>query len=342
MNLASVPGLDRRHKDKPRRRKMSLVCENCTRSFNSQSGLTLHKKSCVPPKAPLPKSNGNSHLTPADRREIQRLIVRRQDTLLKAMGEEIDGRPESIIEKLRADRGVTLSHSQIKELINKIDQQIKDETEPHLEDEKEKLNVKKSDIDEEYAKLEREMRDIHKKAYTALLEKKASEKAKITEEIKAVEQKVIKERAFHLVEQRQKLQTDLVTTEKAEAEVQAVAQTQVVLFKRNKGRIESLIREAANTALEELVGVSDRIEAQELIKRIPSLTEALNILQNRDGLVSFMNRLNPDIKVLAYTPQKADIDAGLKDAAAMVHEEEEDEDDIESAVEDHENEVYEN
>lgn len=333
-----------------------MICD-CGRSFTNQSGFTLHKKTCQPkqvqpkkepkkesnsPSEPSGNGNGRDHLSHADRREIQRLIIRRQDTLLKAMTEEIDGRPESIAERLRAERNVTLTVSQIKDLLNKVEQQIKDDTEPHLEDEKEKLNVKKADIDDEYGKLERDMRERHKKEYREICEKKTSEKQKISEEIRAVEQKVVIERCSHLVVQRQSLQSQLIATEKAEAEVQAQLNTQVIVIKRNRGRIESLIREAANSALEDLVAVGDRIAAQALIKRIPTLTEAINMIQQKDGLDSFMRRLNPDIKALPYVRQE-NMTIDVKAAAAIVHDNTDDEEeDVDSQVEEHENEVYDN
>lgn len=333
-----------------------MKCE-CGRSFENQSGFTLHKKKCTfkPAKTqlkqptqehkpqPLANHNGNGKdpVSVQERREIQRLILRRQDVILKALVEELDGKPESIAERLRAERNVTLSVPQLKDLIEKIDEQITEETEPHLEDEKEKLSIKKADLDDEYGKLEREMKERHRKEFRELCEKKAAEKLKINEEIRAAERKVIMEKAAHLITKKQELQTQLISTEKAEAEVQALLTNQVSVIKKHRGRIESLVREAANTALEELIVVTDREHAHSLIKKIPTLTETINLIQSKDGLNEFMRMLNPNIKALPYIPQAGTVIDMKAAVASIVTEDDDDEESVDSKLEDHENEVYE-
>jgi hypothetical protein len=108
------------------------------------------------------------------------------------------------------------------------------------------------------------------------------------------------------------------------------------MVKQSKGRLKSLIMDAGSRAQEQLMSMTTVEEAAALVEKIPTVAEAIELVQSQDGIQRFYHRLNPDRfpalpppptqeedKVEVLPPTKRDPDDG------------DEEDDLDTVVNDH-------
>lgn len=281
-----------------------LVCA-CGREFKNQSGLTLHQKKCDDFQSQddaLVPNNGKvvlqTPLNTTDRNQLQKLIKSRSDTILKALEQELNGNVDVIKDSLLRDRGITIASAQLNELIKSITEQIEAEVEEHTKLEKERVEIEMDELEEEYSEKEREMKERHKKEWKEVGEEKRDKKRKLKDKLKSAEDRVTKEKAASLVAQKLEYQKQHAVAKQVEAEVEAASQQRLLLIKQSKGRLEHTIRDATNRALEELWLVDSREAASELIHKIPTVNEALDLCQSPEGIHNLFRRLDPTIAAL--------------------------------------------
>ena len=312
-----------------------FVC-GCGRDFTTKSGLTNHQKRCgehsdngeEKPKTSTP-------INTTEKNAIQKLILRRQDTMLKAMETELNGNVDVIKDQLLRDKGVTLSSAQLTDLVKSVQQQIDAEVDQHTKLEQERVEVEIAELEEEYEEKEREMKERHRREWKDLGDEKRDKKIKLKARLKSSEDRVTKERAGHLVAKKLDLQKQLAIAKQIEAEVASESQQRLLIITQSKGRLEHVVNDAANRALETLWTARTREDVEGLIDRIPTVSEALTLCSSAEGIHDLFRRLDPTMAALP---------APIKNVEpAEVEEEEEDEKDEEDEEErewEHDSAVY--
>lgn len=323
-----------------------FACE-CGRTFTSKAGRTIHQKACAEHKSQDVSPDNNGHEKPdtktplntTDRNQLQKLITRRSDTMLKALEQELNGNVDVIKDDLLRKQGITINAAQLEELIKSVQAQIDAEVEDHTRVENERLEIETAELEEEYDEKEREMKERHKKEWRELGDAKKEARRKLKEKSKSTKERVTREHAGHLVAKKQELQKSVAIAKQVEAEVEATSQQRLLLIKQSKGRLEHTIRDATNRALEELWLVETREEASGLIDKIPTVSEALAMCQTPEGIHDLFQRLDPNVQALPAPDLKGRIiDVGPAEEPEDEEEEEEEEEDRDW---DHDSEVYE-
>lgn len=348
------------------KKKTKLVCEHCERDFTTPSGLTLHKKTCQPkggngtkpPKKeskskPAQPENGDhpddhTVLTGTDRQHFFRLINRRQDTILKALNDEMQGGKEEVVyDMIRCERGITFSEDQLEELIKSIDDQIKAELDRRMAKERRRLEVKRSEVVEDFEEREQEMKKRHREEYRALLQEKKDAQAKVREELSNIEEAITKEHAGPLLEKKLEYQGKLAHAKQIEMEVKALGNQRLAVIRQSKGRLEHTIRDAAGRALEMLtMQAMTRAQARELLEKIPTVTEAIKLCSSPEGIEEFFRMLDPNMPkpALPAPVGQGDVAAEVAEvvevAVAEQTEDEDEEEDFDELDTDREWEVY--
>jgi hypothetical protein len=339
-----------------------LVCEHCKRGFTTQSGLTLHQKACQPkgngkkpPKTKKPENGDTPQeddytlLTATDRQHFFRLINRRQDTILKALNDEMQGGKEDVVyDMIRREKGMVFSTDQLKDLISSIDEQIKAELEKRMSKERRRLEVKRSEVVEDFEEQEEELKKRHREEYRVLRDSKKAAQAKIREELSNIEEAVTKEHAGPLLQKKMEYQSQLAQAKQVEMEVQALGNQRLAVIRQSKGRLEHTIRDAAGRALEMLtMQAMTRSEAKNLLEKIPTVAEAIKLCSSPEGIEEFFRMLDPNMPkpALPPPPSAVEVDAEVAETvkvAVMANSEEDEEEDFEELNTDREWEVYRN
>jgi hypothetical protein len=324
-----------------------FACE-CGRTFTSKAGRTIHQKTCADrPEEVSPDNNGHEKpktstpLNTTDRNQLQKLITRRSETMLKALEQELNGNVDVIKDDLLRKAGITINAAQLEELIKSVQAQIDAEVEDHTRTENERIEIETAELEEEYDEKEREMKERHKREWRELGDQKKDQRRKLKEKAKSAKERVTKEHAGHLVTKKQELQKNVAIAKQVEAEVEATSQQRLLLIKQSKGRLEHTIRDATNRALEELWLVGSREEATGLIEKIPTVSEALAMCQSPEGIHDLFRRLDPNVQALPAPTIEEDriIDVGAEEQTDEDEDDEEEDDDDRDW--DHDNEVYE-
>lgn len=245
------------------------------------------------------------NMVAADRKEIKSLITRREQAILKALGEELScgsggaaNKSEMIAQKVRAEKGIVYSVHELEQLIKSVDTQINHAVGEHIAAEKQQIDILESDTDEEYYKRERALREKHKKENAELNEWHELEKKKLQDRIKTARERIILEKAPHLIQEKAKYEDQLAKTRRLEMEVGPLVKQRMVMIKAFGSRLESIIRDASNRAQEQLWTVETREEAAKLLNLIPTVSEALEMCQTADGIQNLMHRIDPKIAAL--------------------------------------------
>ena len=297
------------------------------------------------------KAKDNGALNTADRQAFSRLIRERKETIHSALEDELTSDTTEVAEDLRRKKGITATPAEIRNVLKSMDAQIKTELERHLESERRRVQIEKAEVEELFFDSEREMKERHKTEWRALQDDKKKKKSGFTEQLKSAEDKIKKEKIPDLMKKYARHQADLATTEQAEMIIQAEAKTRVAIIRKSQGRIHSMIADAANRATEELWMVETREEARDLLQKIPTVAEAIDLCQSEEGLNAFMRRIDPNTKLLTAPPvekkEEPDSEEGETESDdepdtieadfSVIDDEEDDDDDSEY---EHDREVY--
>ncbi len=340
-------------------------CE-CGVECKSQGGLTLHKKQCdfkvvvkpsdTPQTSSIPPTPEDGPLATSDRNQIQKLIQRRQDTILRALEDELNGKPEVVMQRLQANHGMILTSKQLEELISTLETQISDEVEKHMGSEKQTIEVQKSEIVDEYFSKEKDLKDKHKTEFQTMKERHTSELTAMCKErdekIRVVKDKliklketIIKEKAAPLLEQKIKYQQQLSRAKEDELKLENQVKQRMAFVQHSRGRLENIVRDAGARAMEKLWTTNSRKDAVDLIQSIPTVAEVLKMLQTSEGIGDLFKRLNPEFVLPAPVENisQVTIDAAAKECKVESVSDDGDDDpqDAASVIEEHDAEVYE-
>lgn len=333
---------------------MAYKCE-CGRSFSTKSGLTLHKKKC---KVVSDNNSGENvmpnngaialkkdTLTSADKAQFRQLINRRQEDLLKALNEEMqNGKEDSILELTRREYGQVYSPSDIKGMLEGINEQIDAEKKKHIAPEKQRIEIKRAEVIEDFNEREEELKKRHKEEFRALHSEKQSKLQAIRTQLIDIEKNIVKEHAAPLLERKAEYQAQLAKAEQEELAIQAKAKHRTALIKRSKGRLEHSLRNNVARALEDLLmNTTTHAEAKMLLERIPTVADALEKCSTADGIEELFRIIDPNMSLPSLpAPEntKPVIDIDEVAEASVSADNSDEEQDFEEANEDREWHVY--
>lgn len=297
----------------------------CGFASTTQSGLTNHKKSCAQANNRQPAIHADLPLSSQERKSYEKRIIDRRDTMLEALSGQFSGSPDKVIEALRHEKGVTLTVEQLNELIEGVDRQIEEAISTHITDEQDRLKVQLADVDENFDEEEKGMKERHRKEWVDLGERKKEAKKKLNQELKSAKERVMKEQATDLVAAKMKYSSQMLLTRQKEQEIKVEAQVRTALLQKSRGRLEHTIRDAANRALEDILNVTTRKEAADLMYRIPTVGEAVEMCASAEGFGSLLKRLDPSMMLPAPAPEPKVTKKAIEIVAAEVVPPDEDE-----------------
>lgn len=276
-------------------------------------------------------------LTTTDRKEYSRLIKSRQTTMIKALDTELTGDVDTIVEDIRYKKGITRSVSELREGAKLLDVKIREEVREGLSNEQRRIKVAKIEVDEKFSDEEEAIKKRFKEELRGVAEKKAKEKSALSEELKNAEEKIKLEKVPEELKKLSTLRRELAEAEEIDSQIRADATRRSTVIRKSKGRIENLINDSANRSLEALWFIETREEAKELIEKIPTVSEAIDLCQTEDGLNNLMKRIDPNTKLLAAPkreepeepeePEEEDENLETVEAEFSVIDNEEDDDD---------------
>jgi septum formation topological specificity factor MinE len=274
-------------------------------------------------------SEDTSPMAAVDRREFQRLIKSRVDTLLNAFKNDLDGTETKITENIRRDRGLILTKDQLNELIESLDTQIEEIISKHVASEKEKVEIEISDIEDEYDSKQKDMKQRHRDEWQKLLEERKEAITKHRTKLKNAEDRIALEYAKDLAEKRIEYQQQRNHSAAAEIEIKVEVMKRVALMKNQRSHLEHAVRDAGNRAQEQLIVAMTRGEASKLIYLIPTVGEALVLCSSAEGLYSLLRRMDPTMPAMPILPAPSKVVLDEEENNDEDEDEEDDEGDIE-------------
>lgn len=240
----------------------------------------------------MAKSDPNI-LTPAEKREWKTAIQRRQATMLSALDNQLSGTIDHVIAELRAQRGLVISEAELTDLITNIDDQIKAEISKFLASEKRRVEIRIEETNDDYDTKEREMKIRHKKEWEDLGKERKTNLDGLRDELRNAEEKVAKEHTGELLERKREYHRQLLHAREAEKHISVEAENRIRIMGRSKAKLSNLITDAGGRALEQLLLINTREEANALLVSIPTVSEALDMCSSIDGIGNLMKRLDP-------------------------------------------------
>lgn len=242
---------------------------------------------------PPEKDKSVTPLTATERREIKTLIEKRSSSLISSLGDELCGKPELVRERIKIEKGVRFDPDQLKNMISGVNDQIKEVVGEHIENEQERHRAAESDIDDEYERLEEQMKKKHSEEWNKLMDEKTTKTKALKEKARNIEKDIISEQCKELGEKRSSYQLELIKARELDSEIEALVTQRTSSIKHNKGRIISLIRDKTNNALEILYTTDNREEARKLITGIPTIAETISMCQTLEGIDTLFKKLDP-------------------------------------------------
>jgi hypothetical protein len=251
------------------------------------------KQNIKPPAQKPPEQPKVTPMTATERREIKTLIEKRSSSLISSLGDELSGKPELIKERIKIEKGVRFDPEQLKSMIGSVNDQIKEIVGEHIENEQEKHRAAESDIEEEYDRLEEQLKKRHSEEWNKMMDEKSAKTKGLKEKARNIEKDIINQQCKELGDKRASYQLELVKARELESEIEALTSQRLSSIKHNKGRLISLIRDKTNNALERLYTTDNRKEARDLITGIPTIAEAIGMCQTLEGIDGLFKRLDP-------------------------------------------------
>lgn len=237
-------------------------------------------------------------LAPADRKEFKVAISRRRDTMLTGLDDQLAGNVDQIIAQLREVNEITLTEEQLSDLIEGCDEQIRGELQKHLADEKRRVQVSIEEANDSLDQQEREMKARHKMEWEGLKKMREAKIEELRNQLRTAEERVAREHTAEILDKKKEYQRKKVQVKEMETKIAAEAQSRVLMIQRNKGKLINLINDGANRSLEELITITSRKRAIELLNQVPTVAEAVELCSTADGIMDLFKRLDPNQKAL--------------------------------------------
>ena len=246
---------------------------------------------------PLPKSSGKPLLL-AERKEFQKLIERRQKTILTSLENELSGDEDVVNTRVRMEKGITLSSEQLDQLIISLNEQIKSIVERNLPGEKKEIEIAMHDIDEDIDEKISVLKEQMRTQVQSLENQRKKDKESLKEKMKTAEERVAFDFAKDLVTKRDELAREMNRVSTLEIEMKSEVLQRLSMIRQSKGRIKDMVMDASGRALEDLMTATTAEEANALVKRIPTVSEAMECIKSREGLHKLYQMLDPNIAAL--------------------------------------------
>lgn len=256
------------------------------------TALAIPSQHCSPP---VSEKVRQERLTPTARKEFRVAIERRSDAMLEALNTSIGGDVDTIIQNLRLRSNIKLPESKLRELVKGCDDQIKAEITTHLGPEKLRIESEIEQLNDDFDTRERDMKARHKSEWDDL---KKGRKAKLDElKVRLVnaEESVRKTHTPFIVQKKQNYMAEIARVAEIEATITHEADQQVRLIKHRKHQLRNLVEDATGRALERLLMVETRDDANNLVLMIPTVQDALALSKSAKGLQELMHRLDNSI-----------------------------------------------
>jgi hypothetical protein len=234
----------------------------------------------------------------AERKEFQKLIERRRKTILSSLEIELSGDEDVVNTRIRMEKGISLSSEQLEALIEGIGEQVKLIVEQNLPGEKREIEIAISNIDEDFDEKISLLKEQMRGQVQALENDRKAAKGTLKEKMKTAEERVATDFAKDLVEKRNEYTKELGRTKALEAEMKGEVLKRLSMIRQSKGRIKAMVMDASGRALEDLMTVTTAAEASELVKRIPTVSEAMECIKSSEGLHKLFRMLDPNIVAL--------------------------------------------
>lgn len=231
-------------------------------------------------------------LSITEKQALKRLIEQRRDSMTRALNGELNKTEEDFLLMIRTERGLPRTREEVNGLLQSLRNELKSATESKVGNERASIRLKIDEVDEEYDKKDKELKERHRLEYTALQEERKNAKKKLRDELLTVEENVAKEHFGPILMEITSLEKEALTLTEQEGQIKEEAQRRVISIRKHKNHIESAITDAANRALETL-WTSNSLEGMEnLVQSIPTIAEAMQIVQGKDGIMNLFKRLN--------------------------------------------------
>jgi len=330
----------------------------CGKECKSEVGFSLHQKGCPeakkknrkptkqePETEPDPEVETSTeeedipkrkkavqYLTTTDRNAFAKMILRRKDTILSLLGEEMGKGTEALEGKLRQEHGITIGADDVRSLIKELDGQIDEALERHTNSEKARIEVSRAEISDEFDEKAKEMKERHRAELAALVEQKDAKLKQLQDEFRNIKERVLRENISELNTRREQYNVQLLSVREAEERVKQELARRASFISQSKGRIMHVVEDAANRAQEQVWVVETREEATALLDRIPTVEEAIEMCQSPESMTQLFRRLCPTMtnRMLPPPPPEAKdiitVEVQTKDVEDEGEDEEEDED----------------
>lgn len=243
-------------------------------------------------------------LTPTARKEFQKAIERRSTAMLNALNGSIGGDVDTIIQNLRFKAGMSFTEAQIKDLIKGCEEQIKAEVNNHLGPVKRQIESAIELSNDDFDGQEREMKARHKAEWADLGKKRKARFEELKDQMANAEQQVIKEYTQEISDKKQNYMAELARVREIEAKITSQADQQVRLIKTRKGQLQNLVGDCTGRALEQLLMVETRKDANDLVLMIPTVQDALIMSKTARGLAELMHKLDDSIPLPVDEPEE--------------------------------------
>ena len=237
-------------------------------------------------------------LTPSLRKEYQKLIQRRQDTILKSLETELVGDAASIGSKIRSEEGFNMSAEQLQDLIETIEEQISAIVQKNLPEAKRDIEIEISNVEDKYDEQIQELKTEMRTKVAELEASKVEEKRVLRQKMKEAEALIANDFAKDLVEKISSYKDQLVRTQAFEIEIKGHVLQRMAIIKHSKGRLKALILDTGGRALEKLMATKTEEEAILLVQSIPTVSDALEMIKTQEGLQRLFASLDPNAKLI--------------------------------------------
>jgi hypothetical protein len=250
-------------------------------------------------------SRNISLLSANDRRQVERRVVDKYRLIKQTIcGDHID--PEQIKQQMLAKKGILVSSTELS-VQHKDLQRLREELiEPHIQTAQNSLTIQLSELDSRKKEETQAVLGEFRREISSLKLKVQSQRREIEnrfsgqrEELQANLEKVrteqLERHARDISSKMDELKKQEVEILQAEREIETLSKSRIGLLKRQAGRINQIVDDAQNRALEQLMWTNDKEEARKLLDAVPTVASVIESLnEGAEGVTSLLQSINPE------------------------------------------------
>jgi len=231
-------------------------------------------------------------LSITEKTQLKKLIEQRRDSMTRALNGELNKTEEDFLLMVRIERKLPRTREEVNGLLQSLRNELKSATESKVGNERATIRLKLDEVEEEYDKKDKELKERHKHEWQTLQEERKNAKKSLREELLTVEENIAKEHFSNILSEIASLTKESLTLSEQEGAIKEEARRRVLSIRKHKNHIESAITDAANRALETLWTSNSLEGVENLVNSIPTIAEAMQIVQGKDGIINLFKRLN--------------------------------------------------